>query len=31
MRVQIDSLYDLAARQLTCFSMHKICPSVGLG
>jgi hypothetical protein len=28
MRVPIDSLYELAARQLTCFSMHEFCPSV---
>lgn len=28
MRVSIDSLYDLAARQLTGFSMHEICPFI---
>ena len=27
MRVQINRLYDLAARQLTYFSMDEICPS----
>ncbi|KAJ6110914.1 hypothetical protein N7486_003149 [Penicillium sp. IBT 16267x] len=32
MRVQINRLYDLAARQLTYVSMDEICPSVfGLG
>ncbi|KAJ6098568.1 hypothetical protein N7467_000103 [Penicillium canescens] len=32
MRVQINRLYNLAARQLTYFSMDEICPSVfGLG
>ncbi|KAJ5901082.1 hypothetical protein N7504_007075 [Penicillium tannophilum] len=28
MRVPISSLYELAARQLICFSMDEICPSV---
>jgi hypothetical protein len=27
-RVQINSLYDLAARQLTCFSIDEIYPLV---
>ncbi|KAJ5549523.1 hypothetical protein N7513_006757 [Penicillium frequentans] len=26
MRVEIDSLYELFARQLNCFSMHEVCP-----